>query len=81
MIAPITRTTRRKSPTRNMTPCAAAMWRWKDNFPNWPTTESLSKKVGAAPAEKFAKITHAVPMLSLGNIFSDDEAGRISSRA
>ena len=36
-------------------------------------TNSLSRKVGAAPAEKFAKITHAVPMLSLGNIFSDDE--------
>jgi DNA ligase (NAD+) len=42
-------------------------------FPELVDEESLSGKVGAAPAEKFAKITHAVPMLSLGNIFSDDE--------
>ncbi|MDI9848166.1 NAD-dependent DNA ligase LigA [Rhodoblastus sp. 17X3] len=42
-------------------------------FPELAGEDSLSKKVGAAPAEKFAKITHAVPMLSLGNIFSDDE--------
>jgi DNA ligase (NAD+) len=40
-------------------------------FPQLADDTSLSKKVGAAPAEKFAKITHAAPMLSLGNIFSD----------
>ena len=42
-------------------------------FPELAGADSLSRKVGAAPAEKFAKITHAVPMLSLGNIFTDDE--------
>jgi DNA ligase (NAD+) len=42
-------------------------------FPQLSDEKSLSKKVGAAPAEKFAKITHAVPMLSLGNIFSDED--------
>jgi DNA ligase (NAD+) len=42
-------------------------------FPELAGEDSLSRKVGAAPAEKFAKITHAVPMLSLGNIFADDE--------
>jgi DNA ligase (NAD+) len=42
-------------------------------FPQLADDKSLSKKVGAAPAEKFAKIAHAVPMLSLGNIFSDEE--------
>ncbi|WP_150286447.1 NAD-dependent DNA ligase LigA [Rhabdaerophilum calidifontis] len=30
--------------------------------------------VGAAPSGKFAKIRHAVPMLSLGNVFSGEEA-------
>ncbi len=29
--------------------------------------------MGAAPAEKFAKIAHAIPMLSLGNIFADED--------
>ncbi len=42
-------------------------------FPQLANEDSLTKKVGAAPAEKFAKISHAVPMLSLGNIFADDE--------
>src|SRR5208337_495325 len=42
-------------------------------FPQLADAESLSRKVGAAPAEKFAKVIHAVPMLSLGNIFSDEE--------
>ncbi len=30
-------------------------------------------RVGAAPSEKFAKVRHAVPMLSLGNIFTAEE--------
>jgi DNA ligase (NAD+) len=42
-------------------------------FPELSDADSLSKKVGASPSEKFAKITHAAPMLSLGNIFSDEE--------
>ncbi len=42
-------------------------------FPQLADEASLSKKVGAAPVEKFAKIAHAVAMLSLGNIFADEE--------
>jgi DNA ligase (NAD+) len=42
-------------------------------FPELATPESLTRKVGAAPSEKFAKIKHAVPMLSLANVFTDDE--------
>jgi DNA ligase (NAD+) len=42
-------------------------------FPQLGGAGSLTRKVGAAPAEKFAKITHAVPMLSLGNIFADED--------
>ncbi|WP_036283587.1 NAD-dependent DNA ligase LigA [Methylocystis sp. ATCC 49242] len=42
-------------------------------FPELVTPESLTRKVGAKPSEKFAKVKHAVPMLSLGNVFSDEE--------
>jgi DNA ligase (NAD+) len=42
-------------------------------FPELVTPDSLTKKVGAAPSEKFGKVRHAAPMLSLGNVFSDDE--------
>ena len=42
-------------------------------FPDLRTLESLSLKVGAAPARGFAKIRHAVPMLSLDNAFAEDD--------
>lgn len=41
-------------------------------FPGLIAT-SAAKNVGAAPAEKFAKIRHRVPMLSLGNAFADED--------
>ncbi|MBX9760947.1 MAG: NAD-dependent DNA ligase LigA [Beijerinckiaceae bacterium] len=41
---------------------------------------SLSRKVGAAPAEKFGKVRHAVPMLSLSNVFEPEEAGEFVER-
>ena len=49
-------------------------------FPELATEESLTKRVGAAPAEKFAKIRHAVPMLSLGNVFSEEEVVDFAAR-
>ena len=65
--------TRRRFRTPTTTRCAAATTRSRRRFPNSPTRRSLSRKVGAAPSEKFAKVRHAVPMLSLGNIFADEE--------
>ncbi len=49
-------------------------------FPRLATKESLTGKVGAAPAEKFAKLKHAVPMLSLGNVFSEEEVHEFVAR-
>ncbi len=49
-------------------------------FPELATPDSLARKVGAAPAEKFAKIKHAVPMLSLGNVFSEGEVHEFVGR-
>ena len=42
-------------------------------FPDLRTFESLSLKVGAAPARGFAKIRHAIPMLSLDNAFAEED--------
>jgi DNA ligase (NAD+) len=42
-------------------------------FPDLRTLDSLSRKVGAAPARGFAKVRHAVPMLSLNNAFSTED--------
>ena len=42
-------------------------------YPALKRVDSLSEKVGAAPADGFAKVTHAVPMLSLANAFTDED--------
>jgi DNA ligase (NAD+) len=41
--------------------------------PELATPDSPSRRVGAAPAGKFAEVRHAVPMLSLSNAFSEEE--------
>ena len=50
-------------------------------FPQLRTRESLTQRVGAAPSARFAKVRHAVPMLSLDNAFAEqdvvDFVGRI----
>jgi DNA ligase (NAD+) len=42
-------------------------------FPALVRTDSPSRRVGAKPAGKFAKVRHAVPMLSLANAFSSGD--------
>ena len=49
-------------------------------FPDLRTIESLSLKVGVAPAGRFKKVRHAVPMLSLDNAISDQDVVDFVSR-
>src|SRR5262245_25280685 len=49
-------------------------------FPDLRTLESLTRKVGAAPARGFAKVRHAVPMLSLDNAFSAEDVADFVGR-
>jgi len=43
-------------------------------FPGLVRKDSPSRKVGAAPAKGFGKVRHRIPMLSLGNAFSENDA-------
>jgi DNA ligase (NAD+) len=52
----------------------------EEQFPKLADADSANRKVGAAPSEKFAKVRHRVPMLSLGNIFADEEAEEFCAR-
>jgi DNA ligase (NAD+) len=49
-------------------------------YPEFLDADSLSRKVGASPSEKFAKVRHVVPMLSLGNVFAEDEVVEFCAR-
>src|SRR3979490_3345777 len=49
-------------------------------FPEFVTSDSPSQKVGAAPAGRFKKVRHAVPMLSLDNAFADQDVLDFAAR-
>ncbi len=42
-------------------------------YPELVTPDSPTQRVGAPPAEEFAPVEHAIPMLSLANCFNDEE--------
>ena len=49
-------------------------------FPELKRDDSPSDRVGAAPAEGFSKVTHAVRMLSLGNAFDAGDVAEFDER-
>jgi DNA ligase (NAD+) len=49
-------------------------------FPALVRPDSPSRRVGAAPVAAFGKVRHAVPMLSLGNAFNDEDVVDFISR-
>ncbi|WP_420010548.1 NAD-dependent DNA ligase LigA [Tateyamaria sp.] len=49
-------------------------------FPALKRADSPADQVGASPAEGFTKVTHAVAMLSLSNVFDDADVGEFDGR-
>src|SRR5947209_20560801 len=48
--------------------------------PELLTPDSPTQRVGAAPSEKFAKVTHRKQMMSLANAMSSEEFGEFAER-
>jgi DNA ligase (NAD+) len=48
--------------------------RLEAQFPELVTADSPTQRVGAVPAEEFARVDHPAPILSLDNAFGADEA-------
>ncbi|MFC4724499.1 NAD-dependent DNA ligase LigA [Glycocaulis abyssi] len=49
-------------------------------FPELAHAESPTQTIGAKPSGKFAEVRHAVPMLSLGNAFDEDDVAAFEAR-
>ena len=49
-------------------------------FPQLRTATSLTQRVGSAPSARFAKVRHAVPMLSLDNAFAEEDVRNFVGR-
>jgi len=52
----------------------------EQRFPDLIRPDSPSHRVGARPSEKFAKVVHAKPMLSLDNAFHDEDIADFAAR-
>ncbi|WP_447956195.1 NAD-dependent DNA ligase LigA [Vreelandella sp. EE7] len=50
------------------------------DYPELVTVDSPTQRVGAAPAEGFPAVTHALPMLSLDNAFNRDDVVAFAER-
>lgn len=50
------------------------------NYPELVTPDSPTQRVGAAPLDKFTQVTHAMPMLSLDNVFDEAELTAFNQR-
>src|SRR5689334_13733837 len=48
--------------------------------PDLVTPDSPTQRVGSAPSGRFAKVRHTVPMLSLGNAFSQEDVADFVDR-
>jgi DNA ligase (NAD+) len=45
----------------------------ENDHPDWITSDSPSQRAGAAPLDKFSKIRHPAPILSLANAFTAED--------
>ena len=57
-----------------------ALQKLEQEHPELVTPESPTQRVGATPSGAFSSVRHAVPMLSLGNAFAEEDAAAFDKR-
>ncbi len=53
--------------------CLAELRQVEERYPEWITLDSPSQRIGGGVSEKFDKVPHPAPILSLANAFSGDD--------
>ena len=46
----------------------------EEDYPSFVSADSPTQTIGVAPSKGFSKVKHSVPMLSLSNVFSEEDA-------
>ena len=52
----------------------------EEKYPEYVLFDSPTKRVGGEVLDKFSKITHKIPMLSLGNVFNEEEVRNFDNK-
>ena len=52
----------------------------EDEHPEWVRDDSPTKKIGGVILDKFDKVTHTIPMMSLADVFNEDEIREFDQR-
>lgn len=52
----------------------------EEKYPEYILIDSPTKRVGGEVLDKFSKITHQIPMLSLGNVFNEEEVREFDAK-
>lgn len=52
----------------------------EEEHPDWVREDSPTKKIGGVILDKFEKVTHKIPMMSLADVFNEDEIREFDAR-
>ena len=52
----------------------------EEEHPDWIREDSPTKKIGGVILDKFEKVTHKIPMMSLADVFNEDEIREFDAR-
>ena len=56
------------------------LYKIEEEHPEWVRDDSPTKKIGGVILDKFDKVTHTIPMMSLADVFNEDEIREFDSR-
>ena len=56
------------------------LYKIEDEHPDWVREDSPTKKIGGVILDKFEKVTHNIPMMSLADVFNEDEIRDFDAR-